>query len=134
MKRLVFRTGVLNAYPDVFTPSALQALEVLAPLNEDRREMMNRRIANRLMRQRNRERIGFLDPTQLIPRTTITVQNARDGKFDGSEIPVAPLYDYEQTAQPMRRRNEKGPSVGERVSGLVGRMRPGRGSGRGGPR
>jgi len=49
---------------------------------------MNRRIANRLMRQRNRERIGFLDPNQLIPRTTITVQSARDGKFEGSEIPA----------------------------------------------
>jgi malate synthase len=88
MKRLVFRNGVLDAYPDVFTPSALQALEVLAPFNEDRRELMSRRIANRLMRQRNRERIGFLDPNQLIPRTTITVQSARDGKFEGSEIPA----------------------------------------------
>lgn len=88
MKRLVYRNGVLDAYPDVFTPSALQALELLAPLNEDRREIMNRRIANRVMRQRNRERLGFLDPTQLIPRTTITVQNARDGKFEGSEIPA----------------------------------------------
>jgi len=88
MKRLVFRNGVLDAYPDVFTPSALQALELLAPFNEDRRELMNRRIANRLMRQRNRERIGFLDPNQLIPRTTITVQSAREGKFEGSEIPA----------------------------------------------
>src|ERR1041385_7597384 len=88
MKRLVFRNGVLDAYPDVFTPSALQALELLAPFNEDRRELMNRRIANRLMRQRNRERIGFLDPNQLIPRTTITVQSAREGKFEGSEVPA----------------------------------------------
>jgi serine/threonine protein kinase len=53
---------------------------------------------------------------------------------DGSEIPVAPLFDYEQSAQPIRRPDKKGSSVGERVSGFVGRVLSGRGNGRGGPR
>ena len=34
------------------------------------------------------ERIGFLDPAETIPGTSITVQDARDGKFVGSEIPM----------------------------------------------
>ena len=36
---------------------------------------------------RDRRRIAFLDPQSIIPRTQITVQDARDGKFIGSEIP-----------------------------------------------
>jgi malate synthase len=87
-RRLAYRTSVLNAYPDVYTPAALEALEVLAPLNRDRCELMARRIARRLTRQRGRQRIAFLAPQELIPRTSIRVQDARDGNFEGSEIPA----------------------------------------------
>jgi len=87
-RRLDYRSGVLNAYPEVYTPAAIEALEVLAPLNHDRRELMARRIARRLTRQRGRRRITFLDPQALIPRTGIRVQDARDGNFEGSEIPA----------------------------------------------
>jgi hypothetical protein len=59
---------VLKAYPEVYTPAALEALEVLAPLNRDRHELMARRIARRLTRERSRQRIAFLDPQALIPR------------------------------------------------------------------
>ena len=85
--KLDYRSGVLASYPEVFTPAALQALEVLAPLNRDRRELMAKRVARRTERQRGRHRIAFLDPQALIPRTNIRVQDARDGKFEGSEIP-----------------------------------------------
>jgi malate synthase len=37
---------------------------------------------------RGRERIGFLDPETLIPRTGIRVKDARAGNFEGSEIPA----------------------------------------------
>ncbi len=37
-RRLDYRDGVLKAYPEVYTPAALEALQVLAPLNRDRRE------------------------------------------------------------------------------------------------
>ena len=86
--RLRFRTGVLEAYPEVFTPIVLETLGVLAPLNRDRREVMAARIARRLARARRQERIDFLDPAALIPRTGIRVQDARDGRFEGSEIPA----------------------------------------------
>src|SRR5271157_938476 len=86
--KLDYRNSVLKAYPEVYTPAALEALEALAPLNHDRRELMARRMARRLARQNGRQRIAFLDPQALIPRTRIRVQDARDGNFEGSEIPA----------------------------------------------
>ena len=86
-RRLDYRNSVLTSYPDVYTPAALDALDVLAPLNSDRRELMAKRIARRFARQRDRQLISFLDPHALIPRTSIRVQDARDGNFEGSEIP-----------------------------------------------
>ncbi|HSF22727.1 MAG TPA: malate synthase [Blastocatellia bacterium] len=87
-RRLEYRNGVLTAYAEVYTPAAIEALEVLAPLNRDRREVMTRRIERRLTRERERQRIAFLDHHALIPRTGIQVQDARDGNFEGSEIPA----------------------------------------------
>jgi malate synthase len=49
---------------------------------------MQARIERRAARARERRRIAFLDPVALIPRTGITVQDARDGRFDGSDIPA----------------------------------------------
>jgi malate synthase len=86
--RLGYRDNVLKAYPEVYSQSALEALEALAPLNRDRRELMARRIARRLTRERGQQRIAFLDPQALIPRTSIRVQDARDGNFVGSEVPA----------------------------------------------
>jgi malate synthase len=87
-RRIDYREGVVSAYPEVYTAAAMQAMEALAPLNRERRELMAKRIARRLTRQRDRQRITFLDPQALIPRTGIRVQDARDGKFEGSEIPA----------------------------------------------
>jgi malate synthase len=80
--------GAIRSYGDIFTGEVLAALEALAPLNRDRREVMARRIARRRARAGRGERIGFLDPGAVIPRTGIRVQDARDGKFLGSEIPA----------------------------------------------
>lgn len=41
----------------------------------------------RARRASAKERVAFLDPGVTIPRTSLTVQDARDGNFDGSEIP-----------------------------------------------
>jgi len=81
------RGNLESSYPDVFTPEALAALTALAPLDADRKAIMKARIARRGARMRDRQRIAFLDPQSVIPRTQITVQDARDGKFIGSEIP-----------------------------------------------
>ncbi len=85
---LEWRRGVLQAYGDVITPPALAALEALAPLNGDRREIMAGRIARRQERARRGQRIAFLEPGAPIARAGIKVQDARDGNFVGSEIPA----------------------------------------------
>jgi malate synthase len=87
-RRLDYRNGVLEAYPDVYSQAALEALEALAPFNRDRRELMAKRTALRLTRQRERQPIAFLDPESIILRTSIRIQDARDGNFEGSEIPA----------------------------------------------
>src|SRR6185503_7237922 len=81
------RGNLDSSYPDVFTSEALAALTALAPLDADRKATMKARTALRGARMRDRRRIAFLDPQSIIPRTQITVQDARDGKFIGSEIP-----------------------------------------------
>ena len=82
-----FRDGILADYADVYTPEVLKALEVLAPLDERRRERMAGRITRRQQRAKAGERIGFLDPGSLIPGTQIKVADARAGNFDGAVVP-----------------------------------------------
>jgi len=86
-RALAIRGALETSYPDVFTPEALAALAALAPLDADRKAVMTARIARRAARVRDRRPIAFLDPQSVIPRTQITVQDAREGRFTGSEIP-----------------------------------------------
>ncbi len=75
-------------YQDVYTPAVTAALAALAEFDVDRKALMRARAERRAARSRNRQRIAFLDPDATIGRTTITVRDARAGKFDGSEIPA----------------------------------------------
>ncbi|MPZ98650.1 MAG: malate synthase [Dehalococcoidia bacterium] len=80
--------GKLEAeYADVYTPAALAALEALAPLDADREAVMRARIERRAQRARDGQRIAFLDADTTIPRTSVTVRDARAGRFEGSELP-----------------------------------------------
>lgn len=81
------RDALLQAYPDVLTPPALAALQALAPLNGERQRLMRERIARRAKRFAERQPLGFLDPAAQIAGTQLTVQQARDGLFEGAEIP-----------------------------------------------
>jgi malate synthase len=81
------RNGVQGAYQDVFTKEALAALHALAPLDDDRHALMEARIARRRARAQGRQRIAFLDPGAVIARTNIRVQDARDGRFAGGDVP-----------------------------------------------
>ncbi|HSC26730.1 MAG TPA: hypothetical protein VLD67_05625, partial [Vicinamibacterales bacterium] len=85
---LEFRPGLDRAYEDVYTSAARGALAALSPLDADRRAVMTARIRRRADRARRGERIGFLDPDAIIPRTSIRVGDARSGAFTGSEIPL----------------------------------------------
>src|ERR1700704_1286600 len=86
-RKMEIRGNLQSAYPDVFTPEAIAALEALAGLDADRKAVMSARIQRRAARARNKQRIAFLDPQATIARTRITVQDARNGNFVGSEIP-----------------------------------------------
>ncbi|HWP93958.1 MAG TPA: isocitrate lyase/phosphoenolpyruvate mutase family protein [Thermodesulfobacteriota bacterium] len=86
-RNLLIRDGLESSYPDVYTAEALAALSYMARFNEDQKEVMAKRIQRRAERIRNKQRITFLDPNDFIPRTNIKVQDARDGKFIGPEIP-----------------------------------------------
>jgi malate synthase len=83
----MFRKNVLERYPDILTPVAIDALAALADFNRERRRIMHERIARRMARFREGRRIGFLDPEAIIPRTALTVRQARAGEFEGAEIP-----------------------------------------------
>ena len=82
------RSAAGAAYTDVYTPEAVEALRALAPFDDDRRAVMASRIARRRARAASGQRITFLDPQATIPRTNIRVQDAREGRFSGSEIPA----------------------------------------------
>ena len=84
---LLVRAEIARRYADVLTPAAWKALELLAPFDDDRRRLMRERIERRTARAREGRRIGFLDPAFVIPRTALTARDAREGRFDGSEIP-----------------------------------------------
>jgi malate synthase len=86
--RLIFRENVLQHYPDVLTPASLDALEALAQFNAERRRVMRERIDRRAARFRERRPIRFLDAEATIARTALTVEQARTGQFEGSEIPA----------------------------------------------
>ncbi len=84
---LQIRDGLESEYTDIYTPEVVDALKALSVFNKDQKVLMEKRYARRVQRFRNRERIRFLDPNDFIPSTNIVVQDARDGKFVGSEIP-----------------------------------------------
>jgi malate synthase len=81
------RTGLEQDYADVLTPRARAAIAALAPLDDQRRALMQARLDRRAARARERTRIAFLDPDQTIPGTSISVRDARSGAFEGREIP-----------------------------------------------
>jgi len=78
----------MEAYPDVLTSDAIEVLQVLAHFEDSRLSLMKSRMRRRARRAREGERIGFLEPQMVIPGTEITVQDAREGSFEGSEIPA----------------------------------------------
>ncbi len=77
----------LDGYPDVYTPEALATLEALAPLDGRRLELMHSRMDRRRRRAADGEHLSFLPETAVIDGTTITVADARAGRFEGSVIP-----------------------------------------------
>jgi len=104
-RTLQIRGNLAEAYPDVFTQEALEALGALVRLDADRKALMAARMDRRIARARNRQRIAFLDPEALIPRTQIRVGDARNGTFAGGEIPADLRRQWIQGTGPAARPN-----------------------------
>ena len=85
---LQIRGTLLDSYGDVLTPAALAAIAALQHFDDDRRQLMLARTARRARRQRDRERITFLPAEATIGRRSLSVGDARAGRFEGSEIPA----------------------------------------------
>jgi malate synthase len=85
---LEIRAGVDRAYSDVFTPEAIAALQALQTLDARRMDLMRARLERRRRREERRERITFLPADGVIGGSTISVADARAGRFAGSEIPA----------------------------------------------
>lgn len=88
MSRLSIRADLQDAYRDVLAPPVWAALNALAHLDHTRRRLMRERIERRAAHAVKCSRIAFLAPDSRIPGTALSVQDARDGKFDGSDIPT----------------------------------------------
>jgi len=88
LTRLMLRSGVFGQYADVLTPAALEVLEALVPFNAQRLRLMRERIERRAARLREGRGLDFPDAGATIPRTSLTVQQAREGKFEGAPIPA----------------------------------------------
>jgi len=85
---LEVRGNLRTLYDDVLTEKALQVLDHLAPLDDERRALMTARIERRRDRARRQERLRFLDPGASIRRSGLTAQDAREGRFVGGDIPA----------------------------------------------
>jgi len=88
MKNIIIRDNLQELYKDVYSHEAIAALASLSRFNAVIKEAMDLRIRRRAERQLTKTRIGFMDPGALIPGTSIKVQDARNGKFEGAVIPA----------------------------------------------
>lgn len=84
---IVIRDNLAELYSDIYTPDVLHSLELMSAFNKDIKQVMKERIQRRMHRIKNKEQIEFLNPESIIPGTNIKVQDAREGKFEGSVIP-----------------------------------------------
>lgn len=85
--KIQIRDNLKELYSDVYSSGVLSALSSMSYFNSAIKAVMASRIKRRAELQKNKERIKFPDPQSYIPRTKIKVQDARDGKFEGSVIP-----------------------------------------------
>ncbi len=84
----IIRDNLAETYADVYTQEVLKALSSLAHFNKEIKQAMEARIKRRTERQKNNTYINFPDPESTISGTTIKVQDARDGRFEGAVIPA----------------------------------------------
>jgi malate synthase len=66
----------------------MDILAFMSKFNEKQKNLMSKRLQRRSQRAENKQKVAFLNADDKIAGTDIKVQDARDGKFIGSEIPA----------------------------------------------
>ena len=84
---LRIRDALAGDYSDIYTHEALAALAFMSQFNEEQKRLMTERMQRRAWRIRERRPITFLDPESTLAGTRIRVQDAREGRFTGADIP-----------------------------------------------
>lgn len=87
MSELYISHSCLADFTDVYTDEVLHALDALSYLNTEQKELMRKRNERRKRRIESGSPISFLKPTDRIENTTFSVEEARNGQFDGAIIP-----------------------------------------------
>ena len=105
---ITIRGNLKELYKDIYTPEALSALSFLSHFNNDVKTLMSARLKRRAERQQKKQRIAFLDPESVIPRTNIKVKDAREGRFEGSSSPTT--CNGNGSREPAQRQNQIHPS------------------------
>jgi malate synthase len=85
--KIKLRANLQQKYSDILTSEVLASLSEIVHFNDDIKAAMAHRLALRADRQKKKQRITFLDANGIIPRTTVKVEDARKGHFEGSIIP-----------------------------------------------
>ncbi|MDF1548380.1 MAG: hypothetical protein P1P88_11200 [Bacteroidales bacterium] len=87
MMQIVISNDKLKAYQDIYTPEALSALEALADLNAEQKQLMEKRNKRRLERLSGKMNVDFLPESLTIGENKLSVAEIRKGNFECSEIP-----------------------------------------------
>lgn len=85
--QIVISNDKLKAYQDIYTPEALSALEALADLNAEQKQLMEKRNKRRLERLSGKMNVDFLPESLTIGENNLSVAEIRKGNFECSEIP-----------------------------------------------
>ncbi|MEX0883783.1 MAG: malate synthase, partial [Cyclobacteriaceae bacterium] len=86
-ENIIIRDHLEEKYQEIFTPEVLEAFRIMTPFNDQVKKLMDIRMRRRQERKQKEKRIDFLNPETNIAGTDINVQDARDGKFEGGEVP-----------------------------------------------
>lgn len=102
--QLHIRRNIAQEYRDVIGDEVLSLMEALTVHDAKRKQLMHERLERRKQRYENKEPIAFLDPSATIGSTGLSVQQARDADFVGSEIPADLQRQWIQGTGPATRR------------------------------
>jgi malate synthase len=85
---ITIRPPALEGYPDLYPASTVALLETLAELDLQRADLLAARAERRRDRARTGTHLAFLPEDAIVDGTSITVADARAGRFVGAPIPA----------------------------------------------